>query len=83
MLLYETPEINHPSIYLSVCLSVCLSVSLSLCLSVSMTGSLCCSAEIDGTLYINYNGKNKNINQTLKKRSPPSPLKPSPFPPQF
>ena len=25
-----------------------------------MTGSLCCTVEIDRTLKINYNGKNKN-----------------------
>ena len=30
------------------------------CMYTRMNGSLCCTVEIDRTLYINYNGKNKN-----------------------
>ena len=33
---------------------------------ICMTGSLCCRVEIDRTLQINYNGKNKNLKKIFK-----------------
>ena len=35
---------------------------------ICMTGSLCCTAEIDRTLSINYNRKNKNLKKKKKKK---------------
>ena len=35
-----------------------------------MTGSFCCTAEIDRILYINYNRKNKNLKKEISTRVP-------------
>ena len=37
-------------------------------MNINMTGSLCCTAEIDMTLSINYNRKNKNLIKKKKTR---------------
>ena len=59
-------------IYVCVCISVLQQsdpVKYVHVIVIYMTVSLCCRAEIDRTLYINYNRKNKNLTKKIENKN--------------